>query len=48
MSLNFDDQYSRQGPQKPQDGFEIDDESKINDDLDFDDDDLDDHFIGND
>lgn len=29
ISLNFDEQNSRQGPMKPQDGFEIADESDI-------------------
>jgi hypothetical protein len=40
ISLNFDDVNSRQGPQKPQDGFEIEDESDINGSDGFDGDDL--------
>jgi hypothetical protein len=38
ISLNFDEIESRQGPMKPNDGFEISDESDINA-MDFDDED---------
>lgn len=40
ISLNFDDVNSRQGPSKPQDGFEIEDESDISGSVGFDGDDL--------